>query len=190
MQIKRVKCPKCNLVLDVKNSQNETVKRIVCPQCRAELQVKFEPQQQPMEARTYYAPRPQQVAYGETQLGGFSSGETKLSLPEGKGEKMAKLVCGERDYALKEGVNIVGRCATKTEATVQIATDDSYMSRMHVRIEVRKLSGGGQKVVLSNYKNRNQTCINNHLIETGDEIRLADGDQIKMGKTIITFKIS
>lgn len=190
MQVKRIKCPKCNLVLDVKNSKDESVKRIICPQCKSELVVKFDPNQRPMEAHTYYAPRQQQATGGETQLGGFSSGETMLSMSGIKGEKTAKLVYDGKDYTLKDGENIVGRSATKTEATIQIATDDAYMSRMHVRIEVRKFPDGGQKVVLSNYKNRNQTCINSHPIETGDEIRLVDGDQIKMGKTIITFKYS
>ena len=62
MQVKRIKCPSCGVVLDVTNSKNESVKQITCPKCKAVLEVKFPPQQAPLEAETYIAPPKQPVA--------------------------------------------------------------------------------------------------------------------------------
>jgi len=198
MQTKRIICPKCRAVLDVKNSQNETVKQITCPSCKTVLQVKFQPQQEPIEAPTYYAP-PKQPATdcgetqladnsGETVLGGGLNGATQLYTPTQKAT--AKLTYEGKDYPLKEGQNIVGRQGTTSKATVQIETADRYMSRQHCSITVTTLPDGTKKAVLSNYQNKNLTTIDGQLIETGDAIRLTDGNSITMGHTTVTFKLS
>ena len=200
MQTKRIICPNCKVVLDVKNSQNETVKQISCPSCKTILKVKFQPQQQPIEAKTYYAPPKQPTADsgatqlagtgGETQLGGGLSGATQLYTPAQKASVTAKLSFGGKDYPLAEGSNIVGRKATTSKATVQIETADRYMSRQHCCIVVTTLSDGTKKGVLSNYQNKNATLVDGQAIEQGDAIRLTDGNSITMGKTTVTFKLS
>ena len=197
MQTKRIICPKCRAVLDVKNSQNETVKQIACPSCKTVLQVKFQPQQEPIEAPTYYAP-PKQPATdcgetqladngGETVLGGGLKGATQLYTPTQKAT--AKLTYEGKDYPLKEGQNIVGRQGTTSKATVQIETTDRYMSRQHCSITVTILPDGTKKAVLSNYQNKNLTTVDGQEIETGDEIRLTNGDRITMGHTTVVFKL-
>ena len=205
MQTKRIICPKCKAVLDVKNSQNETVKQITCPSCKTMLQVKFQPQQEvpqqePIVARTYYAPPKRSMADsgetqlagagGETQLGGGISGVPQLYTPTPKATATAKLTFGGKDYPLQEGQNIVGRKGITSKATVQIATEDRYMSRQHCSITVSTLPDGTKKAVLSNYQNKNLTTIDGQPIETGDSIRLTDGNSITMGHTTITFKLS
>lgn len=205
MQTKRIICPKCKAVLEVKNSQNEAVKQIICPSCKTILQVKFQPQQEPpqqepIEAPTYYAPskRPTtdsgatQLAgsNGETMLGGGLSGATQLYTPTQKTMATAKLTFGGKDYPLQEGQNIVGRQGTTSKATVQIETADRYMSRQHCSITVSTLPDGTKKAVLSNYQNKNLTTIDGQPIETGDSIRLTDGNSITMGHTTVTFKLS
>ncbi len=45
MQVKRIKCPSCGVVLDVRNSKNESVKQISCPKCKVGLEVIFLPEQ-------------------------------------------------------------------------------------------------------------------------------------------------
>ena len=190
MQTKRIQCPQCKAVLDVKNSQNETVKQITCPSCKTLLQVKFPPQQELMEARTFYAPPKQPMASGgETQLAGTNYGATQLYTPAQKPAAQARLSFGGKDYPLEEGQNIVGRQATTSRATVQIVTADRYMSRQHVAITVTTLPDGTRKAVLSNYQNKNQTTIDGQPIETGDSIRLTDGNTITMGHTTVTFKL-
>ena len=191
MQTKRIICPKCKAVLDVKNSQNETVKQITCPSCKTVLQVKFQPQQEPMEAKTFYAPPKQPLAdNGATQLVGSSFGATQLVMSPKKEVSKANLVFGGVSYPLEEGRNIVGRKASTSTATVQIETADRYMSRQHCSITVTTLPDGTKKAVLSNYQNKNQTTVDGQSIDIGDEIRLTDGNSITMGHTTITFKLS
>ena len=191
MQTKRIKCPSCSVVLDVQNSKNELVKQITCPKCKAVLQVKFPPQQEPLEAKTYYAPPKQPVAdNGTTQLASSSYGATQLVTDTPKISTSAKLLYDGISYQLEEGQNIIGRRGNTSKATIQIATDDRYMSRQHCSVTVTTLPDGTKKVVLSNYQNKNLTSIDGQPIETGDAIRLTDGNSITMGHTTITFKLS
>ena len=191
MQTKRIKCPSCGVVLDVQNSKNELVKQITCPKCKAVLQVKFPPQQEPLEAKTYYAPPKKLVAdNGATQLAGTSYGATQLVTDTPKISTSAKLLYDGISYPLEEGQNIIGRKGNTSKATIQIATDDRYMSRQHCSINVTTLPDGTKKAVLSNYQNKNLTSIDGQPIETGDAIRLTEGNSITMGHTTITFKQS
>lgn len=180
MQVKRVKCPQCGVVLDVKNSKNEEVKQITCPSCCSVLQVKFSPNQVPLEAETYYAPKTNNADQGETQL---ISNQTKISLH-------ASLFYNDIEYPLAEGQNIVGRKGATSKATIQIDTSDRYMSRQHCSITVKTLPDGDKKVMLSNYQNKNLTIVDSLKIDSGDIVRLSDGNIIKMGHTSIIFKMS
>ena len=190
MQTKRIICPGCRAVLDVKNSKNETVKQIACPSCKAVLQVKFATPQEPLEANTYYAPpRPPADDNGETQLAAGNNGATQLASPIHK-TCQPHLEYEGRCYPLAEGQNIIGRKGNTSKATVQIDTTDRYMSRQHANITLTTLPNGTVKAVLSNYQNKNLTTIDGQEIETGDAIRLADGNSIKMGHTTVTFKLS
>lgn len=200
MQTKRIICPKCKVVLDVKNSLNETVKQITCPSCKSILQVRFQPQEKPIEANTYYAPSQQSAknngetqlasSEGETQLGSSVSGATQLYAPSKKDDVIALLIFEGKEYPLEEGQNIIGRKGTTSKATIQIETADRYMSRQHCRITVTTQADGAKKVVLGNYQNKNLTSIDGHPIETGDSIRLTDGNSITMGHTTVTFKLT
>ncbi len=227
MQVKRISCPSCGVVLDVKNSSNATEKIITCPKCKTQLKVKFKPvvaTDEPIEAHTYLGtqrrkPQPQQNSF-ETQLGGgatskkdaFSSAETRLSgggssfeTQLGTSQKQQATVSDKpngwimmkncyllyefKEFELSVGRNIVGRQNTTLPATVQIPTDDHYMSRRHCCIDVTALSDGMKKAVLRNYQNKNITYVNGQPLESNDIIRLSDGDTIKMGNTTVTFKI-
>ena len=186
MQTKMIQCPNCGAVLDVKNSNDEAVKQIRCPNCRKTLQVKF---QQALEAHTFLGPNAGGID-GGTQYGGGIDGRTQLANPTSKECANAWLVLDGKDYPLKEGKNIVGRRGNSSEATVQLDTSDRYLSRQHCQIIITRLPDGTIKAVLSNYKNKNRTTVNNQLIEEGDEIRLADGYTITMGHTTVIFKLS
>lgn len=191
MQAKRIKCPQCGVVLDVKNSKNEEVKQITCPSCHSVLQVKFTPQQAPLEAETYYAPqKPKAADYGATQLAGASFGATQLVTDHHKSNVKPRLLFGGATYPLEDGQNIVGRKGNTSKATVQIETADRYMSRQHCSITVTLLPDGTKKAVLSNFQNKNLTSVDGQEIETGDTIRLTDGNAITMGRTTVTFKLS
>ena len=182
MQIKKIKCPSCGVVLEVKNSKNEDIKQITCPKCKAVLQVKFGPQQ---------VSTPQQEPLdAHTQLAGDSYAATQLVETPVNVKTPAKLLYGGVSYELEEGQNIVGRRGETSRATVQINTADRYMSRQHCSITVKTLPDGTKKAVLSNYQNKNLTTVDGQEIVTGDEIRLTDGNSITMGHTTVTFKLS
>ena len=199
MQIKRVQCPNCKVPLEVKNSKNEEIKLIKCPKCNTPLKVTFPPQQEPVEAKTFLVtPKRPTTDSGETQLagaggetvlGGGLSGATQLYMPTQKTTSTAKLTFEGNDYPLQDGQNIVGRQGTTSKATVQIESADRYMSRQHCSITVTTLPDGTKKAVLSNYQNKNLTTVDGQEIETGDEIRLTNGDRITMGHTTVVFKL-
>ena len=45
METKRIKCPNCQVVLDIYNSKNEKVKQVNCPVCKSVLNVHFTSQE-------------------------------------------------------------------------------------------------------------------------------------------------
>lgn len=205
MQIKRIKCPKCDIVLDVKNEKELPVLRLHCPNCKTLLQVKFPSKEEPVEAPTFFARPKRPVDNGETQLGGDYSArrqqsndfscETQLGGGSSGGtqasasQQVATLVYEGRGYPLAEGRNVVGRQGTTSKATVQIATNDHFMSRQHCIINVTTSADGRKKAVISNFQNKNDTSINGYKIGSGDAIILQDGNTITMGETTITYNL-
>lgn len=197
METKRIKCPSCGVLLDVRNSQNEAVKMITCPQCKAQLRVMFSQQ---------HAATPQ--SFGETEYVGNSNGETQYvnrdngetryvghfssqsdeTILAGKKEVTpGYLLYGGQKYPLRIGSNVIGRKATTSQATVQIATDDRYMSRQHLAIQVCKVSTDNVRVVVSNYHNKNASYVNGQLLNEGDQLILSEGSIIKMGNTTVVY---
>lgn len=163
METKRVRCPKCKSVLEVRNSLREDVKVIVCPQCRARLKVVFH---QPDTNR----------------------GQTILPL-QMLSKGVPTLCFDDHDYKLHDGLNTIGRQATTSDADIQIETSDMLMSRQHAIIEYRHLEGGFFQCVIGNDKNKNVTMVNNHPLTDGDRILLYDGDTVQLGNTKMTFRI-
>lgn len=198
METKRIKCPSCGVLLDVRNSQNERVKIITCPQCKAQLRVMFSQSQGAPQSfgETQYVNRNAgETQYvnrdaGETQYVGQSSANKDETIYAGKKEAVATpgyLSYGGHNYSLAFGDNIVGRKATTSQATVQIATEDRYMSRQHLIINVIKISSEKVRVIASNYHNKNASYVNGQLLQEGDQLILTDGSTIKMGTTTVTY---
>ena len=90
-------------------------------------------------------------------------------------------------YALRLGINTIGRSAASSTATIQIATNDRTMSRSHAVIEVSH-AGGKTIHILRNGANKNPSYMNGVLIGQQDQLVLNNGDRIKMGSTELTFK--
>lgn len=202
----QVRCPMCQTLLTVKFKEQEEP---------VEAHTYYAPQQPRQQPRQQTKPNPHQSyarnSYnnGETQLGGapysspyesrrresFGGGETQLGGFSSDGAQQEKancqtmLVCNGTRYQLTEGRNVIGRQGKTSEATVQIPTNDLYMSRQHCVINVKMLPDGSAKAVLSNFKNKNETKINGHTIASGDAIILQDGNTITMGNTTATYNI-
>lgn len=180
MEIKRIQCPNCGVVLDVRNSKMEDEKLITCPQCKAVLKVRFM-HEAPLEAKTVLG-----GGYngGETQLGGQND---TTQLASASNTKSCCLCVDGRSYPLAIGLNTVGRKAPSSQASLQIETDDRYMSRRHVKIEVREVAGIRQTII-SNDQNKNVTYVDGQELQSGDAVILRDGSEIIMGKTRVIYK--
>ena len=183
MQIKRIKCPQCNVVLDVKNKDDKPELQLSCPRCGTWLRVKFHAKKEPVEAPTFLAApktQPQQrVDNCATQLAGL-----KATSPSTK----ASLLCDGKEYTLAEGRNVIGRKAPTSTANIQLPTNDPYMSRHHCIINVTAMTDGRKKAVLSNFQNKNETLVNGQRLLPGDVILLQKGNTVTMGKTTVTFQ--
>ena len=88
-----------------------------------------------------------------------------------------------RVYQLVAGVNTVGRKANSSKATVQIDTNDRYMSRVHAEIKFEK--GFHFFRVLTD--SGNETKINDQLIQSGDVLIIQHGDVIQLANTRLRF---
>ena len=181
MEVKRIQCPNCGVILDVRNSKMEDEKLITCPQCKATLKVKFR-HETPLEARTVLAGR---YSGGETQLGGMDNGATRLA--SASRAITFCLIAEGKPYPLSLGMNTVGRKAPSSQASLQIETDDRYMSRRHAKIEVRELAEIRQAII-SNDQNKNATYVDGQELQSGDAVILRDGSEIIMGKTHVIYK--
>jgi len=87
------------------------------------------------------------------------------------------LVWETRQVALTEGENVVGR---GQDAAVWI--DAPGVSRHHARIVVRE-----GEATLEDLGSKNGTYVGAHRVTT--PCRLADGDQVRLGSVVITFRI-
>jgi len=162
MEIKRVKCPQCGVILEVKNSKNEVVKNFTCPGCHANLSVRFQ----------------------QTEL---DDSTTRLLNDTLKSASLPILISNGQFFQLDLGRNIIGRKADSSVADIQIKTDDLLISRHHALITVEQDPSGGYRAKLTNYKNKNLTRVNGLEIVDDDEVILEEGATLLMGATVLTI---
>lgn len=175
----RIKCPHCGAVLIVKKMPGLESKNIPCPICKNVH--KFTEYKIPQQAAPAGEGDPTLPGGGNTYDHTQPAGERTWVI--GKLRQKA----GGMEYQLKLGMNTLGRAAQTSHATVQIKTDDIYMSRMHGAIEVNKLPSGGYVHYFFNTENKNPTYIDGVKVEKGDRIILRTGNVIKMAETELEF---
>lgn len=178
----RIKCPHCGAVLIVKKMPGLETKNIPCPICKNVH--KFTEYQVPRQSASSDNGEPT-LTSGETTAGDHTQAVGDRAWVIGRLRQKGH----SGDYKLSLGMNTLGRAAQTSHATVQIKTDDGYMSRMHGAIEVNKLPSGGYVHYYSNTENKNPTYINGIKVEKGDRIILSDGDVVKMANTELTFVV-
>lgn len=174
----RIKCPTCGKVLRLNDVPEIAAATFICPNCG---------QKHVVGDCQRYGPTPLPDVDGtryDAALAGVEGAAVGTLSPA----EVGRLVdaCGA-EYGLCVGLNTIGRKASTSEAEVQIATNDRTMSRNHAVIEVRSV-GAGVQHILSNGKNKNPSYLNGMLIGAGDRLVLSNGDSIKMGETVLTFK--
>lgn len=194
----KIKCPTCGKVLRLQDAPNINAASFTCPVCE-EKHVVGKCQ------RYVEQPKPMVSSGDETRYGGASArqggDETRIgSQPQCGGSDETRIGSASspavgvlmdnmgRTYQLRLGINTIGRKAASSPASVQIATDDSTMSRSHAVIDVSH-AGGKTIHILRNGANKNPSFLNGSLIGQQDQLILNNGDRIKMGNTEMTFKI-
>lgn len=194
----KIKCPTCGKVLTLQDAPGINSKPFICPGCKEKHIVGNCPRPivKPKPAITseetqYNGASMANTGGEETQFGSSLSHHSNSEETQIVSSTVAKLGCivdslGHQ-YALAIGINTVGRKASSSPATVQIAVDDRYMSRNHAIIEVQ--NAGGQIIhILKNGANKNPSYLNDQLLADGDQMILNNGDRIKLGMTTLTFK--
>ena len=197
----KIKCPTCGKILRLADAPNINQATFTCPICKEKHIVGkcYRLVDTPSIDKTQYRGN----SYGEnncdeTQIGNSSIGceETKIANDGDKtriGSALKQQMVGRlvdnsgREYQLCLGVNTIGRKATTSTASVQIITNDRYMSRNHAVIEVQQI--GEQTVhILKNGANKNPSYLNGSLVAANDQLILNDGNRLTFGKTELTFK--
>lgn len=170
----KIKCPTCGKVLRLKDVPNINAAFFTCPVCK-EKHIVGKCQ------RYVEQPKPIASSGDETQYGGGfvqqSGGDETQIGPQpqyggGDETRTASASCPTvgvlvdnmgSTYALRLGINTIGRSAASSTATIQIATNDRTMSRSHAVIEVSN-AGGKTIHILRNGANKNPSYMNGVLI--------------------------
>lgn len=90
-------------------------------------------------------------------------------------------------FVLNQGVYILGRRSSDSQATLQLAPDIS-MSRQHARLAVQVV-GGRLLAQIVGIKANNPVIINGKICVAGQPCTLKPGDRLQLGMTRIVFTI-
>lgn len=182
----KIKCPSCGKILRVPYKPNIDKAVITCPVCGEKHMVgnceRYNPQpiSRTSAEETQYG-NVQKTPSGDETLIGDNDG-TDIYVPQPV--CVGKLVdCNGKEYPLRSGVNTIGRKASTSNATLQINTTDRYMSRSHAIISVKD----GIHII-RNHENKNPSYVNGVMIVGNDQPVLNDGDNVKLGNTVLTFR--
>lgn len=84
---------------------------------------------------------------------------------------------------LKLGTNVIGRIAQSGKADIQI-TNDPYMSRQHLQIDVVRTNYGIEHRLVE-INSKNIIILNGKEIQRNDILKIQFGDKLTLGKTDI-----
>ena len=122
-----------------------------------------------------------------------TSSETVTDIGKGLNFTLGKLTVmpSGPSFQLKPGKNVIGRKSPQSIADFQILTEGSKrLSREHLLIEVKKMSGKGFVHCASLYKEKtNPTQIGNEPLVFGDCVILHHGDIIRLPDVNVKFEI-
>ena len=182
---KKIKCIKCNSILEISFKNTDTVKHFKCPICQAKLKVNFAAKGKQGSSVPPLPPSP----LPPSPLPPSPPPEPDSAATEFHPVKRFKysLFLNGMKFPLDPGANTIGCRALSSNAKVQLPVGDMHMSRAHVVINVKVDRNGNTFATLSNFKNMNWTRVNGTPIGQGDVVKLHKGDQITMGQTTFIF---
>lgn len=112
--------------------------------------------------------------------------ETEFGLLSGSQGKPV-LITNGTVYPLRMGRNTVGRRSPSSTATLQINTDDRFMSRVNAVVEVGRVVNGEWHIVIASCNENNLVKLDGHSLFIGDRVVLQAGNIIRLGHTDIAF---
>ena len=126
----------------------------------------------------------------------FNDGKTTLPSNAILGST-GKFIISTQEIPLDDLINqtfTFGRATPniKEKPDVGIVTADTSMSRIHCNVEIRKLASGSIKTIISDARIEEKITIcalevNGIKLSPIDKVVLCDGDNIKMGSTIVRY---
>lgn len=163
----KIKCPSCSAVLTTMQKPGIEKKRITCPVCKQKAPFSdFKKNVKTNQESTQIAALNVNSVIGSVTV-----------LPNGN------------TFQLREGRNVIGRTAETSKADIFVP-GSNRMSREHLVIDVKDISGKGFVHYASLYKKEtNETYINSVIIDYEDSIILKDGDVIKFPGVDVLFKL-
>ena len=167
---------------------------IVCPECQQQLSFNEVPGYQNMVVqcpKCHFKAKAGVYQSAGLARGGHGSDEAPTQLvtapPSSSGDMGQIRVINTNEVKwLKEGSNVIGRRANSGTADIQIS-DDKYMSRRHVQINVVR-KGNGFEHHLVEIGSTNSVKLNGKEINRNDILKLKFGDILTLGQTEISFE--
>lgn len=180
----KIGCPVCGSVLSVQSQPGIESKSVTCPVCKTRSPFSKFKKISTGDEQTEYPDQDDHTQYGSEECTeGPASGVNwtlgQISVPS-----------LNMSYQLKPGKNVIGRKATGSSAQCQIPCPSKRMSREHLVIEIKKVSGKGFVHYASLYKEHvNATFIGKNQLEYGDCVVLNDKDVIRLPDVEVRFTI-
>ena len=165
--LKKINCPSCNVSLSI--NPNKTGD-LTCPKCNQTHDISaYQESSDPNKTlvkNSFFEKAPSQK-FG------------KLILIEGE--------CSPSVIILQKGENAIGRKAGSIPASIPIETQDAYMSKLHINIDMIVKSNNSLEYRLSDAGSKNKTRLNDEEMEPDEIMILNHGDIIQIGRTKFKF---
>lgn len=166
---------------------------IVCPECHQQLSFNEVPGYQNMIVecpKCHFKANASVYQSGEQARGAQGAGDVPTQLVFAPRTTLdigqIRVVSTNEIQWLKEGRNVIGRRAETGTADIKIS-NDMYMSRRHVQIDVVKKAGGYEHRLVE-IGSKNIIYLNNKPIKRGDILVLKFGDVLTLGRTDIVIE--
>lgn len=93
----------------------------------------------------------------------------------------------QQKFALRKGLNHIGRRNKDTKIDIPVVTGDPSMDRHHAIIKVSTLKQGGVRYALADDDSRVGTFVFGNLLGAKEWYNLSDGDIFTLGATTFIF---
>lgn len=162
---------------------------LVCPNCRTRLSFPEVPGYQDKIVECpicHFKAKANVYQGGAAAKGGQGSDDEATQLPGSMMQQkfdmgQIRVATTNQRCPLKMGTNVIGRIAQSGKADIQI-TQDPYMSRRHLQIDVIKTPHGIEHHLVE-INSKNIIVLNGEPIQRNDILNLQFGDKLTLGKT-------